>query len=99
MREENGRAARLNGVTPWKKYDEESLAELLRALPPAPEAWVIAAQELPLVRGSIDELVERAKADAEFREALFADFETALESAGYEPTPRLVESLRLRLSD
>ena len=27
-------------------YDEQRLAELIRALPPAPQAWVEAAQEL-----------------------------------------------------
>ena len=85
-------------MTPWKNHDEESLAELLRALPPAPEHWVIAAQELPLARAGLDELVERARADAEFRRALFADLESALESAGLEPSPRLVESLRTRLA-
>ena len=85
-------------MTPWKKYDEESLAELLRALPPAPEHWVIAAQELPLARSGLDELVERARADAEFRRALFADFEAALSQAGLEPSPRMVASLRARLT-
>ena len=40
-------------------YDEQRLAELLRTLPPAPEGWVKAAQELPLARAELDELVER----------------------------------------
>ena len=79
------------------RYDEERLAELLAALPPAPQAWVEAAQELPLVRDRLDEIVGRAEADVEFRRALLADLEAALEAAGYEPEPRLVEAVRARL--
>ena len=79
-------------------YDEERLAELIRALPPAPEAWVLAAQELPLARRGLDEIVARAEADAEFRAALIADLEAALAAEGYEPTDRLVAELRERLA-
>jgi hypothetical protein len=77
-------------------YDEETLAELLRSLPTPPEAWVRAAQEIPLAQHGLDEIVERARADQAFREALLADLERALEGAGYEPTPGLVEALRER---
>jgi hypothetical protein len=38
-------------------YDEERLAELLRALPPAPAGWVEAAKELPSARRSLEDLV------------------------------------------
>jgi type VI protein secretion system component VasF len=79
-------------------YDEEKLAELLRSLPPAPEGWVEAAQELPFLRAQLDDIVQRAEADAEFRRALMADLETALAEAGYEPSDRLVRELRTRLS-
>jgi hypothetical protein len=85
-------------VTPSQRYDEERLAELLRALPSAPDHWVLAAQELPLARRGLDEIVERARKDAEFRQALLADLEAALAGAGYEPSPLLLESLRERLS-
>jgi hypothetical protein len=78
---------------------EERLAELLRLLPPAPGGWVQAAQELPGVRGSLDEIVARAEADLEFRAALIADLETALGQAGYEPGERLLEAVRQRLLD
>jgi hypothetical protein len=81
------------------RYDEEKIAELLAVLPPAPEAWVRAAQELPLARRGLDEIVERARADAEFRTRLIADLEAALASEGYEPDPALVAALRDRLSD
>jgi len=79
-------------------YDEERLAELLRSLPPAPQGWVEAAQELPFVRAEIEDLVQRAVDDAEFRQALIADLEGALEQVGYEPTDVLVRALRERLS-
>ena len=82
-------------------YDEIKLGQLLRALPPAPEAWVRSAQELPLARLRLDdmleEVVERARADQDFRRALIADLEQALADAGYEPDPSLVEAVRERL--
>jgi hypothetical protein len=78
------------------RYDEETLAELLRTLPAAPQAWVRAAQEIPLARRSLDEIVERARADQAFREALVADLESALAAEGYEADPALVEALRER---
>jgi hypothetical protein len=77
-------------------YDDEKIAQLLRLLPPAPEAWVRAAQELPLVRGDLDWIVERAEADAEFRRALVADLESALRAEGVEPRAEVVEVLRRR---
>jgi hypothetical protein len=80
-------------------YDEERLGELLRLLPPAPQGWVRAAQELPAARRSLDEIVARAEADLAFRKALIADLEAALEQAGYEPDLRLLSELRQRFAD
>ena len=80
------------------RYDEESLARLLRLLPPAPAASVAAAQELPLARRGLDEIVARAEADARFHAQLIADLETALAEAGYDADPALVHAVRLRLS-
>jgi hypothetical protein len=77
-------------------FDEERLARLIRALPPAPEAWVRAAQELPFFRPQLDEIVARAEADAAFRKRLVADLEAALEAEGYERDPVLVEELKIR---
>jgi hypothetical protein len=77
-------------------YDETRIGELLRRLPPAPEAWVRAAQELPLARRGLDDLVRRAEEDAEFRTRLLADLEAALREEGVEPDPQLVEALRRR---
>ena len=78
-------------------HDEETIADLLRLLRPAPEAWVRAAQELPLASRGLDDIVERARADDRFRRALIADLEAALEAEGYEPDPQLIEALRRQL--
>ncbi len=86
-------------MTTGPRYDEERLAELLRRLPPAPEGWVKAAQELPFARRGLDGIVARAAEDREYRNAVIADLEAALERAGYEPHPTLVDELRERLSD
>jgi hypothetical protein len=80
------------------RYDEERLAELLHALPPAPEGWVRAAQELPAARRALDDLVERARVDVEFRRLVEADLEAALREAGCEPDRALVALLRVRLA-
>jgi hypothetical protein len=82
-----------------RALDEERIGELLRILRPAPTGWVQAAQELPGLRSSLDEIVSRAEADLEFRAALIADLEKALGQAGYEPGERLLEELRRRLSE
>jgi hypothetical protein len=78
-------------------YDDERIAQLLSALPPAPRGWVEAAQELPLARLRIEELVERVEADERFRAQVLADLEGALRAEGFEPDPALVEALRVRL--
>lgn len=78
-------------------YDEHRLAELIKALPPAPQAWVEAAQELPLARGELDDIVARAEADRAFRNALVADLEEALRLEGYEPESLPLDELRRRL--
>jgi hypothetical protein len=80
-------------------YDEERLADLLRALPPAPEGWVRAAQELPRSRAELDDIVARAVADDAFRRALIVDLEQALQTEGYEPESLPLEELRRRLGD
>lgn len=79
-------------------YNEETLADLLRTLPTPPEAWVKAAQEIPLARRGLDDIVERARADQAFREALIADLEQALQVAGFESDPALADAVRERLS-
>ena len=85
-------------MTETFRYDEETLAALLRALPPAPEGWVRAAQELPRSRRELDDIVARAVADGAFRTALIEDLERALRDVGYEPGLLPLEELRRRLS-
>lgn len=78
-------------------YNEERLAVLLRSIPAPPEAWVSAAQELPSARRSLDTIVERAVADAEYRRGVIADLERALQAEGIEPDAAHVALLRERL--
>jgi hypothetical protein len=75
-------------------FDEERIGRLLRLLPPAPEGWVRAAQELPAARATLDQLVARVEQDAAFRLSLQADLERAVAAAGYEPSPYVVSRLR-----
>jgi hypothetical protein len=79
------------------RWDEERLAEVLALLRPAPEGWMQAAQELPALRRTVEDLVARAESDAAYRAKLVADLETALEAEGVEPTPRMLHELRRRL--
>jgi hypothetical protein len=80
-------------------YDHEQLSKLIGMLPPAPEAWVCAAQELPVALRGLDELVARAEADAAFRVQVLADLEQALQAEGIDPEPRVVEKVRRLLAD
>jgi hypothetical protein len=79
-------------------YDIEQLARLIGMLQPAPQAWVQAAKELPAARRELSGIVARAEADAEFRARLLADLEAALTGEGVEPTPRVLDEVRRRLS-
>jgi hypothetical protein len=79
-------------------YDEERLGELLRLLPPAPEGWMLAAQELPTARAALDQLVARAEADAELRRRILNDLEASLAAEGVERNSALLAELRERLS-
>ena len=78
-------------------YDEERLGVLLRALPPAPSAWVEAARLLPPARRTLDDIVARAEADVAFRDALVADLESALAAEGWTPPAPVLDELRRRL--
>jgi transposase len=81
-----------------RDYNEETLANILRTLPTPPQAWVKAAQEIPLAQRGLDDIVERARADRAFRDALIADLEQALEAAGFDSNPALADAVRNRLS-
>ena len=66
--------------------------------PPRLRPGCKAAQEIPLARRGLDDIVERARADQAFRDALIVDLEQALEAAGFEPDPALADAVRARLS-
>jgi hypothetical protein len=78
-------------------YDVQRIAQLLRLLPPAPEGWTQAAQELPQARAAMNDIVARAEADGEYRARVVADLEAALQAEGVEAAPSAVAALRLRL--
>ena len=78
-------------------YDEEKLGELLNALPPAPEAWVRAAKEIPQMRDRLNLIVERAEADDDYRRKVVANPEAALEAADVAAHAQAVEILRRKL--
>jgi hypothetical protein len=78
-------------------YDEEKLGEILGALPPAPEAWVRAAKDLPLMQQGLDEIVQRANADQEYRRRVIENPLAVLEEAEVVAHVDAVEILRRRL--
>ena len=80
-------------------FSEERIAALLAGLRPAPVGWTEAAAELPLLRSTLDQLVERAALDIAFRREVLADLEAALEGAGVEPGRAALASLRARLAE
>jgi hypothetical protein len=86
-------------VSATPPFDEVRLGELLGLLPPAPAGWVQAAQEMPEARRQLDEIVELARADADFRARVVEDLEAALAAAGYTPEPALLDAVRARLPE
>lgn len=79
------------------RYDEEKLGEILSALPPAPESWVNAAYDIPLAQRKLEEIVERADADDDYRRRVIEDPEAALEEADVVAHSETIEILRRRL--
>jgi DNA-binding transcriptional regulator YdaS (Cro superfamily) len=77
---------------------EERLAALLALLPPAPEAWLEAARQLPAARAQIDGIVARAERDAAYRARVVSDLEQALAADGIESSEALLRELARRLA-
>ncbi|MGH3082123.1 MAG: hypothetical protein ACRDNH_13470 [Gaiellaceae bacterium] len=71
----------------------------MSALPPAPEAWVGAAKDAPFARQRLDEIVERAKADKEYRQRVVDDLESVLGEADVVAHAENIEIIRKRLED
>jgi hypothetical protein len=80
-------------------YHEEKLGELLSALPPAPQAWVQAAKELPFARRRLEEIIERAMADEDYRRRVVAHPERMLEEADVVAHAENVQIIRRRLDE
>ena len=80
-----------------KTLKTEQLARLIAALPPPPWGWVAAAQELPVHRRNLDELLVRAQSDAALHARLIEDLESALVESGITPTPPILEAARAQL--
>jgi hypothetical protein len=70
-------------MPPMMEQDDnkaDQIDQILRSLPPAPEAWVLRAQEIPQLERALSSLSERPRgghAEAELRRAL--------EEVGLEP--------------
>jgi hypothetical protein len=82
---------------PMPAFHEEHLGELLNALPPAPEAWIRSAKQIPRTLAGVDKIVERAESDDEYRRKVVADPEAALEAADVVAHADAVEILRRKL--
>ena len=80
-------------------HDIGLLARRLAALPPAPEGWLEAAQELPQMKRNLDDLLAQAVTDAGLRDRLVANLESALAESGIRPTPQLLDEARARLAN
>jgi hypothetical protein len=80
------------------RRSEEELAALLRALPSPPAAWVRAAQEVPVARRRLDEILERAGRDEAFARMLRADPQTALAGGDGTTDEAVLSALRVWLS-
>jgi hypothetical protein len=77
--------------------DIDQLSRLIAVLPPAPSAWVAAAQQLPRLRRELDDLLTRARADAELHARLESDLEALLLESGITPTARVLDEVRARM--
>jgi hypothetical protein len=73
--------------------DDYELGRLLRLLAPAPAGWTQAAKELPFLSAELADILDRARADGGFREALRADAGTTLRDEGYDLSPSVLAHL------
>lgn len=78
-------------------YSEQQIAGFLRELPAPPEHWVEAARHIPRVKRQLEEVLPHLEAQASGRAVETAELERAIEAAGLEPAPELVDALRRRL--
>ena len=79
--------------------DEHEMGRLLRLLAPAPAEWTQAAQELPFLGAELAGILERARGNGGFRDALRTDAGAALKEQGYDLSPSVVAHLMRLLPD
>jgi hypothetical protein len=79
--------------------DEHELGRLLRLLPPAPPEWTQAAKELPFLSAELAGILDRARGDDGFRNALRADAGATLREEGYDLSPSVLAHLMKLLPD
>jgi hypothetical protein len=79
-------------------HDEQEIAELIGMLPPAPAAWVSAARELPRTERELKQVLPQIEGEAASRAKDTKALEAAIEAAGLEARPELVNELRRRLA-
>lgn len=72
----------------------ERLGARLADLPPAPSGWVAAAKAMPAARAALEDIQQRVLDGHEQRAALSADLAAAVERAGHESSPELLQALR-----
>jgi hypothetical protein len=79
--------------------DEEQIALLLSELRDPPDSWLEAAKQLPRARAEVANIIERAHADASYRERVLADLEAALEREGHGVAQARIAALRAGLME
>jgi hypothetical protein len=79
--------------------DEHELGRLLRLLPPAPPEWTQAAKELPFLSAELAGILDRARGDGGFFNALRADAGATLREEGYDLSPSVLAHLMKLLPD
>jgi len=78
-------------------YDEQELADLLRALKPPPEDWAEAARQVPRIQRQLDQVLPTLEAESAARSTETEALERAISEAGIEPAPQLVAALKRHL--
>ncbi len=75
-------------------YSEHQIASLLGELPAPPDHWIEAARHIPRVKRQLEEVLPHLGDQASGRAVETAEMERAIDAAGLEPAPELVNALR-----
>lgn len=96
--EDTSPSQRLGVMTSSDPTPEERISRQIASLGPAPEAWVQAAREIPVVLRALDDIHEVMLDHAGDRAAQTAQLEAALERAGVVVTPQRLSALERGLT-